>query len=309
MSRAVAAAVRELLPTPTATAALAAALWDGDEGRAVFERWSAHVGDPRDLPPDERHVLRELAPQLDAARRRVGARAPGALGVLLHAATVHERRRWASYRAAAVDLLAGEAEPLVSGGLAVALSAHAEPAERHCHDLDRLGRDPRNESHPSGLPGVVHAGLLPPGWTAEEDLDAIRGRSAPDDRLGRPVRRIGVGDLLVAVLVHHVAGRRWGSVRWASDAWLLAASASDADWACFTGTVVGQRLGPVVLPSLRYVADDLRGAVPVAVRDAVAASPPPDAERARRALAWAHRHRSPTPTRRLVRAVRRRLTT
>jgi hypothetical protein len=224
--------------------------------------------------------------------------------VLLHAAADHERRRWAPFRGAAVDLLGDDPAPLVSGGLATAFAAYPEPALRHCHDLDRLGATSTYETHPSGLPGVVHAGLLPPDWAADDDLDAVRARSVPEDRLGRPVRRVGVGDLLVTVLVHHVAGRRWGSVRWASDVWLLADVATDADWTVVIETVTEHRLGPVVLPSLAYVAEDLRAAVPPA---ALAATPPPDAARVEVALGWARRHQSPSAVRRLAGAVRRRV--
>ena len=50
MSRALVAAVRRLLPSPGATAALQGALWDGVDGRDAFERWAELVGDPRALP-------------------------------------------------------------------------------------------------------------------------------------------------------------------------------------------------------------------------------------------------------------------
>jgi hypothetical protein len=305
VSPAVEAAVRRLLPSPSATTALQAALWNGDGGRAAFDRWVALVGDPRALPEGERQPLRELAPQLDGARSRHRARASGALGVLLHAAADHERRRWAPFRDAAVDLLGDEADPLLSGGLATAFAAHPEPAVRHCHDLDRLGPDPSYVEHPSGLPTVVHLGLLPPAWGGAEDLEAVRARSLPDDRLGRPVRRVGVGDLLVTVLVHHVAGRRFGSARWASDVWLLADVATEADWATFRETVVAHRLGPVVEPSLAYVARDLRGDVPPSVLEAVAGSPPPREEQAALVVRWVDRHLPPRRGRRIARAVRR----
>ena len=291
MSGAVTRAVRLALPTEASTAALRAALWEGDAGRAAFDSWVARVGDPRDLPSDQRQAVRELAPQLDEARRGHGAPAPGALGVLLHAAADHERRRWTPYRNAAVDLLGDEAEPLVTGGLATALAAHPEPALRHCHDLDRLGPAPATATHPSGLPTVVHQGLLPPAWGADEDLDALRSRSVADDRLGRPIRRLGVGDLLVTVLVHSIAGGRGHSVRWASDVSLLARVATEGDWAVVSRTVTDHCLGPVVLPSLRFVADDLCGAVPTAVVDEVVDLPGPDDARADVAMAWARRGR------------------
>jgi hypothetical protein len=307
VSPAVEAAVRRLLPSPSATAALQAALWNGDEGRAAFDRWVALVGDPRALPEGERQPLRELAPQLDGARSRHGARAAGALGVLLHAAADHERRRWAPFRDAAVDLLGDEADPLLSGGLATAFAAYPEPAVRHCHDLDRLGPGPTYVEHPSGLPTVVHLGLLPPDWGATEDLEAVQARAVPDDRLGRPAHRVGVGDLLVTVLVHHVAGRRFGSVRWASDVWLLAAAATDADWQVFTDAVGEFRVGPVVQASLEFVAGELAGDVPSSVLDDVAGSPSPDPRQAALALRWVERHKPPQRGRRVVRAVRRRL--
>lgn len=315
MSGAITRAVRLALPTDASTAALRAALWEGEAGRDAFDRWVSLVGDPRDLPPGRRQALRELAPQLDEARRRHRVGVSGALGVLLHAAADHERRRWVPYRDAAVDLLGDEVEPLVSGGLATALSAHPEPALRHCHDLDRLGPTPATAIHPSGLPMVVHPGLLPPAWGAKEDLDAVRERSVPEDRLGRPIRQVGVGDLLVTVLVHSVVGGRGHSVRWASDAWVLAAVADAADWRVLTRTLAEHRLGPVVLPSLRYAAEDLRGDVPVEVVAEVADLPGPDPARTDLAVAWARRGRQRrlrtvrmvTRARRRARAVRRRL--
>lgn len=291
MSKAVLTAVRLTLPTSASTAALRAALWEGDEGRRAFDRWVAQVGDPRELPPDRRQPVRELGPQLEVARRRHGAPAPGALGVLLRASADHERRRWSPYREAAVDLLGGEPEPLVSGGLATAWAAYPEPALRHCHDLDRLGPVATTATHPSGLPTEVHVGRLPPAWGAEDDLDAVRTRSVAEDRLGRPVRRVGVGDLLVTVLVHSVAGLRRGSVRWASDAWLLAGVATEADWEVLTATVAAHGLGPVALPPLEYVARDLRGDVPPAVVAEVADGPGPDDARAEVAMVWARRGR------------------
>jgi hypothetical protein len=308
VSRALDAAGRRLLPSGPVTTALRAALWDGDAGRAAFERWAAELGDPRDVPSARRQPLRELAPQLDAARLRHGGRASGSLAVLLHAAADHERRRWTPYRQAAVDLLGEEPDPLVSGGLATALAAHPDPAVRHCHDLDRLGPVGSYETHPSGLPAVVHPGLLPPAWGADEDLDAVRARAVLDGRLGRPVHRVGVGDLLITVLVHHVAGRRFGSVRWASDVWLLARVATDDDWDVLAHTVAEHRLGPVVLPSLTYVAEALRATVPAAAVATVQSSPAPSADRIDLALRWAARHHQrPRRVRRAARAVRRRL--
>ncbi len=291
MSRDVADAVRLALPPATSTAVLRAALWDGDEGRRAFDRWVARVGDPRELPPERRQPVRELGPQLEGARRRHGATAPGAVGVLLRAAADHERRRWAPYREAAVDLLGDEPEPLVSGGLATAFAAYPEPALRHCHDLDRLALVEMTATHPSGLPTEVHVGRLPPAWGEDDDLDAVRARSVHDDRLGRPVRRAGVGDLLVTVLANSVAGGRGHSVRWASDAWLLAAAASESDWVVVTDTVTAHDLGPVVGPPLEYVAGDLRGDVPSAVLAEVAAAPGPEGDRVEVALAWARRGR------------------
>lgn len=284
-------AARLALPTAASTAALRAALWGGEAGQAAFARWVTEVGDPRDLPEERRQAVREMAPQLEVARRRHGVVARGALGLLLRLAADHERRRWEPYRDAAVDLLAAEDEPLVSGGLATAFSAYPEPALRHCHDIDRLGPVPATTIHPSGLPGEVHPGLLPPVWEADEDLDAVRARAVPDERLGRPVLRVSVGDLLVTVLVCGVAGRRPDSVRWASDAWLLARAATPADWQVLTSTVASHRLGPVVSPALGYVATDLRGDVPAAVIEEVAAGPGPDGGRADIALVWARTRR------------------
>lgn len=315
MTRALLRAVRLALPTEASTTALRAALWEGEPGRAAFDRWVCQVGDPRDLPPSRRQAVRELAPQLAVARQVHGASAPGALGVLLHAAADHERRRWAPFRDAAVDLLGDEAEPLVSGGLAAALAAHPEPALRHCHDLDRLGPRSGTATHPSGLPTEVHRGLLPPAWGADEDLDALRDRSVADDRLGRPIRRVGVGDLLVTILAHSIAGGRGLSVRWASDASLLARAATEDDWAVLCRTVAEHRLGPVILPPLRFVADDLRGDVPPPVVEELAALPGPDAARSEVVMRWARRGRQhrlgsarvAARTRSRARAVRARL--
>ena len=150
VSRALTNAVRLALPPPSSTVALQAALWPGDDGRRAFDRWVAQVGDPRELPPDRRQPVRELGPQLEVARRRHGAPAPGALGVLLRAAADHERRRWEPFRDAAVDLLGDEPEPLVSGGLATAFAAHptrAAPLPR-----PRPARTGRGDGHPPVRP-------------------------------------------------------------------------------------------------------------------------------------------------------------
>lgn len=300
-------AARRALPTPASTAALRAALWAGDGGREAFTRWADEVGDPRALPPERRQAVRELAPQLEVARQTHGLAAPGALGLLLRLAADHERRRWRPYRDAALDLLADEADPVISGGLATAFAAYPEPALRHCHDLDRLGPSPASTTHPSGLPGEVHPGRVPAVWGADGDLGAIRARAVPDDRLGRPLHRLAVGDLLVTVLVYSLAGRRPDSVRWASDAWLLAGVATDADWRVLATTLAEHRLGPVVLPALTYLAEDLRGGVPPAILDEVAEGPGPDPDRTELAVTWARRRRmSPSARARLGAGVRRR---
>jgi len=296
MSGGIRAAMRLLLPTTAAADALRGALWSGEAGRGAFLAWAEATGDPQALPPDHRQPLRELGPQLDAARRRYGAEPPcRRLGTLLRAAGDRERRRWPVYAQSVVDLVANDEAPLVSGGLATALAAYDDPGVRHGHDLERLAAVPGAGTHPSGLPWATHVGRLPLRWRVDDDLEVLRDRAVPDDRLGPTLLRLSVGDLLVVVLVHAVATRRRGSVRWASDAHLLAGAATDADWSVFVDSIASARLGPVVEPPLTWLRDELGSAVPERVVAEVAAGPRPDALRREVALAWAAAGRERRP--------------
>jgi hypothetical protein len=296
MSAAVRAAVALAMPTPASTLALRAALWPGDEGHAAFLAWAEATGDPQALPPELRQPLRELGPQLDVARRRHGVEpSDRTLATLLRAAGDRERRRWPVYVQSVRDLVAGEDLPLVSGGLATSLAAYDEPGVRHSHDLERLGPVAGAGDHPSGLPWATHVGRLPVRWGVDDDLEELRARAVPDDRLGPTLLRLGVGDLLVVVLVHALATRNRTSARWASDGHLLSAAATAGDWAVLTRSVADARLSSVVHPALTYLRDELRSEVPDRVLADLEAGPAPDRVHEEIALAWALEARERRP--------------
>jgi hypothetical protein len=185
--------------------------------------------------PQEIHLLRAV---LGLGKDAI----PEALRQRLRAAALWERRRLHRIGEILLEVLeslaAAGVQPLLTGGLAVALTAYAQPHLRHCHDIDLLvSPDERSTAvaaltnagfwrgeaaflHQNGLPVRLHETLLTaPFYRLPET--SMRWRACTVAFAGHEVRVLRPCDNLLHLLARVAVGNVRSAPQWAADAMVL----------------------------------------------------------------------------------------
>jgi hypothetical protein len=175
--------------------------------------------------------------------------------------------------------------PIVIRGFALSETVYAEPALRHCHDIDlfleqggvsragnvlsRLGFLPEGGMpgdrlrfvHRSGLPVILHRHLFPGG------LDELLFAEAQRRCQSRPIAGALAHVLAPADALFHActhAGRPGGcrSPMWICDVWFLLAGLRELDWALVADTARRAQAETLLSRTLRYLETELDASVP-----------------------------------------------
>ncbi|HYC00516.1 MAG TPA: nucleotidyltransferase family protein [Candidatus Limnocylindrales bacterium] len=110
--------------------------------------------------------------------------------------------------------------------------------------------------------------------------DELWSRSRPVELCGVPARVMSAADELLHVIVHGLHWSPQATLRWASDAAAIAKSTSEAvEWEVFVAEAQRLRFVAPARDGLDYLADVVGIAVPVAVRETLAALPVAGADR------------------------------
>ncbi|MDQ6888013.1 MAG: nucleotidyltransferase family protein, partial [Gemmatimonadota bacterium] len=294
---ALATALTVMLPSREMTWLLRAALLDGSDARDSWREWRALTGDVKAAMADDSLPLKRMLPLLFASLRRAGADVDMSLVPYLRLAYAREQMRSATYLRILRDMLSAldrEAVPAIAlRGAALSVASYAEPALRHCHDIDLLippddleraasalerlglarsdGEPDRDATgirlrHSSGLPIELHSRLFDSAFYYLPAGDAW-ARALPQRVAGIAMTILSPADMLL-----HIGGHASGtcvprSPRWVCDAWHVIQRHPELDWTTFTTAAERSRLTLPLAVMLRYLADDLRAPIPAGALD------------------------------------------
>jgi hypothetical protein len=285
------AVLSAILPTPDETLLLRACLQSGDAARSAWDAWCERVGEPRTVLGAGDPARRRLLPLVLAALERSDLTATPPLRTQLRAAYLHERLRSRTVRSvcgAVIGVLRDHGvAAVVLGGAALAETAYAEPALRHCHDVDILvrsdelsraadllgphgftrlpsrGRGARGVTleHATGLPVALHGTPFQiPYYRQPFDDVWSRGRT---EMVGDvPARLPCPADQLVHVCGHASYSPSRASLQWACDAWGIIERAARIDWNLVLDVAVAARLAVPLFAMLDYLEDALDAPIP-----------------------------------------------
>lgn len=313
-------ALSVILPRPEQTWLLRACLYSGESGRRAWEVYQRLAGDLKKALLKDTQGIKTLAPLLLSALQRNEAVVEAALLTHFRTAHLREELRSKTYRRILRDVLSAlkteGVSHIVCKGSALADTVYADPALRHCHDIDILFltdddlfraapllpsmgfasswevRDPEATPttliHESGLPLLLHRRpfRIPQYSLPLEDLWR---RSQIQPVVGIPTRILSPADNLLQVCIQAAScsGSR-ESLRWIPDAWNIIARYPNLDWAVLLECAIQSRLALPLSVTLGYLAEELNAPIPPAVLDRLhAAASETDATRGETALSAA----------------------
>src|SRR6185503_17493571 len=272
------AVLSAILPTPDETLLLRACLQSGDAARSAWDAWCERVGEPRAVLGEGDPARRRLLPLVLAALERSDLTAAPPLRTKLRAAYLHERLRSRTVRSlcgAVIGVLRDHGvAAVVVGGAALAETAYAEPALRHCHDVDILVRsdEPSRAAdllgpqgftrlpsrghvggvtleHATGLPVVLHGTPFQIPYY-RQPFDDVWTRGRTEMVADVPARLPCPADQLVHVCGHASYSPSRASLQWACDAWGIIERAARIDWHLVLDVAVVARLAVPLLAML-----------------------------------------------------------
>jgi hypothetical protein len=288
-----------LLPGGRQTLLLRSALLPPARAREAFDTWQG-TGTASTWELAEREGGRLLGPLIASKLAGNGGAGEARAWTYLRAALLRETlraRRLREISAAALRALRDAGIPVVLlRGVAAAETVYAEPALRHCNDLDLLVPRPdldaagpalagvgfrsglpasmshttRGFVHESGMPVALHTDLFrTPHYN--RGLERVLARIRQADVLDTSVRLLAPADQLLHLLLHAATDASRTRLLWASDAWLTIHAESRLDWDAFLAEATGRGAALPLAIMLRYLADDLAAPVPPPVLDALQA--------------------------------------
>ena len=293
-----------MLPEESQTKFLRAALYRGAAGVRALAEVAPELAKPQRLTAAQRVAVRTVSPLLESATAdTVRAHRLGADAIkVLRMAAARERVRYDTVRRLAAGLLTAVGDhgidAILLRGLVLAETVYPEPFRRHTHDIDlyvppaELDRaieaaraagfaervdDPDRLPggvrlvHPSGLPVELHTSLfLDPFYPAE--LEGMFGRARREQLFANSIRVLGTADQLVHILGNAAQSPVRGSLRWATDAWLLIDSDPALDWKVVLLHAEFAQLALPLSVMLRYLSEALECPVPDDVLERLDAS-------------------------------------
>ncbi len=289
---ALATALTVLLPSREMTWLLRAALRDGTEARESWRRWCGLTGDVKAAMADDSLPVKRLLTVLFASLRRAGADLDPSLVPYLRLAYAREQMRTATYLRILEEVMVAlerDAVPAIAlRGAALATSLYAEPALRHCHDIDLLIRPEHLEravsalewagltrsdaepdsdatgiklSHSSGLPVELHQRLFDSSFYALPESEAW-AHTRTQRAAGISMTVLSPEDMLLHICGHASCSRSRRSLRWVCDAWHVIQHHPGLDWERFAAAAERSRLALPLSVMLRYLADDIGASIP-----------------------------------------------
>lgn len=292
-------ALSVLLPRPEQTWLLRACLYSGEPGRRAWEVYRRLAGDLKKALLKDTQGIKTLAPTLLGALQRNKAIVEAALLTHFRAAYLREELRSKIFRRILRDVLSAltieGVSYLACKGSVLADTVYADPALRHCHDIDILflteddlfraaslfpsmgfvssweACDPEVRPitliHESGLPLLLHRRpfRIPQYSVPLEDLWQ---RSRIQPVVGIPTRILSPADNLLQVCIQAAScsGSR-ESLRWIPDAWNIMARYPNLDWEVVLGCATQSHLALPLSVTLGYLAEELNAPIPPAVMD------------------------------------------
>jgi hypothetical protein len=279
-------ALSVVLPTPEETLLLRACLFSGNDAQNAWQEWRrrSNVSTNRFLGDDE--SVKKLRPLVFGAQNLHGLEVDKESQTYLRSAFLQEELRGKIILKVCRDILQlfeSERIPtIVLKGVALAETVYANPAHRHCHDIDLMikvedvgravsrlssigfkGTDSRLEHeskvalelHTSLFTLDYHNGTLPEMWH--------RGRN--QSIAGFSTRILAPADNLLHVCGHAFYESRRGSLRWVSDAWLIMDRHRDLDWDLLVDCAERSHLAIPLSVTLEYLAEHLSAPIPSSV--------------------------------------------
>ena len=281
-----------ILPTSAQTSLLHACLYSGEAGRKAGAARLAQIEKSENgLRGD---LVKSLLPLLFNALRRNSVEVDPEFLTVLRTASVREELRTKAYRRVCRDVFAAFSTAgipaVVLKGAALADTVYADPALRHCHDIDillgesdpsraisllsslgftPLGKEMGAEwqdiqlAHQSGLPLVLHRHLFRiPFYNAV--MPDMWARSQTQVIAEVPARILSPADQLLHVCGHAASCASRESLRWVCDAWFLIERYPDLDWDVLFACAVRSHLALPLSVMLCYLAEGLQAPIPVA---------------------------------------------
>jgi hypothetical protein len=204
--------------------------------------------------PDLRCLSVANPPRLLPLLEATGVTLPAEQRHLLKAATLWEMQRLRRIGEILIEVIesmaAAGVQPVLTGGLAVALTGYAQPHQRHCHDIDLLVRpDEINTAtgalinagfrrgargkflHQDGLPVVLHETLLKTPFYRLPEA-SMRWRATSVAFAGHSIRVLRPCDNFLHLLARAAAGNAGAALQWAADALMVQRNAplSAVEW-------------------------------------------------------------------------------
>lgn len=286
-----------ILPWPEQTWLLRACLYSGESGRRAWEVYHRLAGDLKKALLKNAQGIKTLAPLLLNALQRNEVVVEAALLTYLRTAYLREQLRSKTYRRILRDVLSAldteGISHILCKGSALADTVYADPALRHCHDIDILflteddlfraaslfpsigfvssweacGPEARPTTliHESGLPLLLHRRpfRIPQYSMPLEDLWR---RSQIQPVVGIPTRILSPIDNLLQVCIQAAScsGSR-ESLRWVPDAWNIMARHPDLEWEILLECATQNYLALPLSVTLGYLAKELNAPIPPAI--------------------------------------------
>jgi hypothetical protein len=286
-----------LLPGARQTLLLRSALLPPARAREAFAAWQG-TGTASTWELAERDGGRRLGPLIASTLAGNGGAGEARVWTYLRAALLREAlraRRLREISAAVLRALGDAGIPVVLlRGVAAAETVYAEPALRHCNDLDLLVARPdldaagstltgvgfrpappasmshttRGFVHESGMPVALHTDLFrTPHYN--RGLERVWGRARQADVLDTSARFLAPADQLLHLLLHAATDASRARLLWASDAWLTIQAEPRLSWDALVAEAGDRGAALPVVTLLRYLADDLAAPVPPPVLEAL----------------------------------------
>lgn len=302
-----------LLPTEQDTLLLRACLCSPDAAREAWRAWLDVAGGPEEKLSQPRPALVHLLPLLYVAARRCNVEVEGEFAFHLRAAYVREGMRSEAYRGIlrkVLRILEDEGIDLtVLKGAALAGTVYDDWALRHCHDIDLLVHETEQASarralqdagmrqqyerspmprggrflHDSGLPIELHTDLFEHPFYRCGAAD-MAGRRQMVDIDGILVRVLSPSAAVLHVCGHASYSGSRSSLRWATDAWSIAAKCADLDWDAFLWDTTRVKLALPLHVMFEYLATQLGAPIPRPVLQSLAHDAARAGPRAREAV-------------------------
>lgn len=292
-------ALSVILPQSEQTWLLRACLYSSKSGRRAWEVYQELAGDPKKALLKDTQGIKTLAPLLLSTLQRNEAVVEAALLTHFRTAYLREELRSKTYRRILRDVLSAlnteGISHILCKGSALADTVYADPALRHCHDIDILflteddlsraaplfpsmgfassweARDPEARPttliHESQLPLLLHRRLFRiPQYSLP--LEDLWKRSQIQPVVGIPTRILSPADNLLHVCIQ--AASRSGSresLRWIPDAWNILARYPNLEWEVVLECAIQSHLALPLSVTLGYLAEELNAPIPPAVLD------------------------------------------